>query len=279
LAYTKNREIGEIIGVHWAMRIGLSMLFCIGEPFKAVIRRLDKINVEHVEIVDEGPHSLSSRRINMLRRALATRDLSLSVHAPFADINIASTSPTIRYAIMKRLKKSIALSAQLNPEYWVFHPGIQSAIGDALPNLDWEINLRSIRELLREARRYNLKITIENVPDPFPFLLKRVDEFEKLYESLGDDGEDLGITFDVGHANINGQIDEFIKRFRDKIVHTHLHDNNGDSDSHLGIGFGRIDWIRVISALKEANYRGALTIESKDNIEESIQTLKKILSK
>ncbi|MEM2401927.1 MAG: TIM barrel protein, partial [Candidatus Bathyarchaeia archaeon] len=72
---------------------------------------------------------------------------------------------------------------------------------------------------------------------------------------------------------------EFIKRFRDKIVHTHLHDNNGDSDSHLGIGFGRIDWIRVISALKEANYRGALTIKSKDNIEESIQTLKKILSK
>jgi len=261
------------------MRLGLSMLFCLKEPFPEVIKRLSRVDVEHVEIVDEGPHELNSRRVEMLKKSIEGKNISLSVHAPFADINIASTSAMIRHVIMKRLKKSIELSAQLNPDYWVFHPGIQSALSDALPNLDWRINLESTRKLLMEARKHGLKITIENVPEPFPFLMKRVNEFERFYEELGDEGLDLGITFDVGHANINGQINEFIGRFQDKIVHMHLHDNNGNADSHLGIGCGNINWTRVINALKEINYEGALVIESKNNVGESIQILKNLLGK
>jgi len=261
------------------MRLGLSMLFCLKEPLPKVIKRLDRVDVDHVEIVDEGPHAFNSRRVEMLKRAIEGKNIGLSVHAPFADINIASTSAMIRHAIMKRLKKSMELSARLKPDYWVFHPGIQSAVSDALPNLDWKINLESTRELLREARKYGLRITVENVPEPFPFLMKRVDEFERFYGDLGEEGLDLGITFDVGHANINGQINEFIGSFRNKIVHVHLHDNNGDLDSHLGIGYGSINWTRVISALKEINYEGALVIESKSNIGESIQILRTLLNR
>ncbi|MBS7660155.1 MAG: sugar phosphate isomerase/epimerase [Candidatus Bathyarchaeia archaeon] len=259
------------------MRLGLSMLFCLGEPFSTAIKCLDKIGVDHIEIVDEGLHALNSRRVSMLKRTFSGKGISLSVHAPFADINIASTSPTIRRAVMKRLKKSMEFSAQLNPECWVFHPGIRSAVSDALRNLDWEINLKSTHELLREAEKYGLRITVENVPEPFPFLLKKVKEFERFYEALGEDGLNLGITFDVGHANINGEINEFIKRFGSKIVHIHVHDNNGDFDAHLGVGFGSINWVEVISAVKKINYRGALVVESKGNIGESIQTLKKLL--
>lgn len=259
------------------MRIGLSMLFCLGEPFQAVIKRLREFDVEHIEIVDEGPHALNSWRVSLLKEAIKGRSISLSVHAPFADINIASTSPIIRHAIMKRLKKSIRLSAQLNPECWVFHPGIKSAVSDALPNIDWKLNLKSTHELLKEARGNGLRIVIENVPEPFPFLLKRAEEFELFYEGLGEDGQDLNIAFDVGHASINGQIDEFIEKFRDKIVHAHLHDNNGDIDSHLGIGFGKINWPKIIEGLKRVNYRGALVIESKSNIEESIRALRGFL--
>lgn len=260
------------------MRLGLSMLFCLNEPFQAAVKRISKIDVEHVEIFDEGPHALNSRRVDALKKVIKARNLHLSVHAPFVDINIASTSPVIRDAVMKRLKKSIRLSAQLNPEYWVFHPGIQSAIGDMLPGVDWEINLKSVRELLYEAEKHGLRISIENVPDPFPFLLKKIDEFERFYEDLGDEGLNLGLTFDVGHANINGELFDFIERFREKIVHTHLHDNDGRSDAHLGIGFGNIDWSSLIKALRKANYKGALVIESKNNIEESIKRLRRLLN-
>ena len=260
------------------MRLGLSMLFCLNEPLRTALKRISKFEIEHIEIMDEGSHALNSRRVNVLKEFIKAKNLHLTVHAPFADINIASTSLAIRRAVMKRLRKSIRLSAQLKPEYWIFHPGIQSAIGDMRPGLDWKINLKSVRELLSEAEKYGLKIAIENVPDPFPFLLKRVNEFERFYEDLGEAGYDLGLAFDVGHANINGQIFDFIERFRGKIVHTHLHDNDGKSDAHLGIGLGNINWSSLMEALRKANYRGALVIESKSNIKESVENLKKLLS-
>jgi sugar phosphate isomerase/epimerase len=255
------------------------MLFCLNEPFTALMKRLGKVEVEHVEIVDEGIHALNDRRVSLLKKAIKARDLSLTVHAPFADINIASTSLFIRRAIIKRLEKSIVLSAQLNPKYWVFHPGIQSAVGDEYPGLDWKINLDSVRRLLKVAGQHGLKISIENVPDPFPFLLKKVDDFEKFYEALGEEGSNLSLTLDVGHSNINGQTYDFLDRFSDKIVHAHLHDNLGDRDSHLGIGFGNIDWLRLIKAFKKINYNGVLIVESKKNIEESLKMLENLVKR
>lgn len=77
------------------------------------------------------------------------------------------------------------LSARLGPEYWVFHPGIESAVSGALSGLDWKVNLQSVQELLREAKHYGLKIAIENVPEPFPLLLRRVEDFRRFYEDLG----------------------------------------------------------------------------------------------
>jgi len=262
------------------VRLGISTLFCLSKPLPDAIKRLEHLNrigVSHVEVVDDGPHELSVRRVGMLRRAFLDRNISLSVHAPFTDINIASISPVIRSAVMKRLRKSIEISVQLDPECWVFHPGIRSAIGDALKGLDWKINLKSTCELLDLAGKYGLRIAIENVPDPFPFLLKRVEDFERFYGVLNAYGSELGIAFDIGHAHINGQVDKFIERFGSRIIHIHVHDNDGSADTHLGIGFGSIDWADVIRAIKEINYRGALVIESKDNIEGSIQTLKRLI--
>lgn len=261
------------------MRIGLSVLFCLNKPLRSALRDIDGVKIDHIEIVDEGMHELDGRKVEVIRRFVKERGLSLSVHAPFADINIASTSPSIRGAIMRRLKKSMRLSARLCPEYWIFHPGVRSAIGDIVPGLDWKINLVSVRELLREARQYGMRIAIENTPRTFPFMLKCVDDFKRFYGELGDEGLELGIALDVGHANISGELNEMIRSFHERIVHAHLHDNNGDRDSHLGIGFGKINWPGLIEDLMSVEYNGALVVESISDIEESINTLRKLIGR
>ncbi len=86
------------------------------------------------------------------------------------------------------------------------------------------------------------------------------------------------MTLDVGHANINGQVYEFITSLPSRIAHTHLHDNLGDFDSHLGVGSGNIDWPKLIGALRKIDYIGALVVESEKNVDESLQKLKKLLS-
>lgn len=261
------------------MRIGLSLLFCLNKPLRSALRDISQIEMDHLEIVDEGLHELDREKVELIRKFVMERNLSLSVHAPFADINIASTSPSIRSAVMRRLKRSIRLSARLNPEYWIFHPGVRSAISDIVPELDWRINLDSVHELLKEAKQYGMRISIENTPRTFPFLLKCLEDFERFFMELGDEGMELGFTLDVGHANIGGELDEMIRSLRKRIVHTHLHDNNGDRDSHLGIGFGKINWPKLIGDLMDIGYNGALVVESIADIEKSINTLRKLIGR
>jgi len=62
-----------------------------------------------------------------------------------------------------------------------------------------------------------------------------------------------------------------------EIVDVHIHDNFGENDPHLGIGYRNINWRRFVNTLKKINYEGALVIESVRNIEESIRRLKNLL--
>jgi sugar phosphate isomerase/epimerase len=118
-----------------------------------------------------------------------------------------------------------------------------------------------------------VNIAVENVPEPYPFLMKSVEHFAKFYEEIN---EDIGLVFDVGHANLNGQIERFLTVFKDKIVHIHAHDNDGKDDQHLGIGLGNIDWSNVANLLRKISYDKIVIIESVEHIEESKHKLKQL---
>jgi len=257
------------------MNIGLSMLFCLGEPFSSLLKRLEEVDVNCVELVDESQHALNSKRVKALKRIANLKGLDFTVHAPFVDINIASLNPVLRRVMLKRLEKSITYAGQLKCRQWVFHSGWKTAVSDFYPNLDWQTNLRSIRTLLTIARKHNVEISIENTPEPFPFLLKTIQGFALFYSELG---SDIGLTLDVAHAHTSHQTLEFIKKFSDKIVHVHASDNEGKYDSHRGIGYGNIDWKGIDEALKHIRYKGLIMLESIENIEESLQTIRRIFT-
>jgi len=103
--------------------------------------------------------------------------------------------------------------------------------------------------------------------------MKSVDDFHRFYHDLNDD---IGMVLDVAHANINKQIQDFTEQFSEKIVHMHLSDNDGTSDQHLGIGYGKIDWKHVANTVKTANYSNLLMIESIDHVQESITYLREL---
>ena len=120
-----------------------------------------------------------------------------------------------------------------------------------------------------------MEIAIENVPEPYPFLMKSVQDFSRFYNEFD---EDIGLVFDIGHANINHQIPDFIARFSDKIVHVHASDNDGAGDRHLGIGYGTVDWNSVVKALEKVKYNGLVILESVEHVEESLQKLQKLFT-
>jgi len=254
--------------------IGLSMLYSLGEPFNKMIERLPKLEIAYVEIVDDGLHALDSQRVTILKSIRDSYDLKYSVHAPFADINIASPSNQMLDAMLKRLEESMINAQALDAYMWVFHPGSRSGISSFYPGMDWLQNQKTVKTLLRMAENCGLKIAIENVPEPYPFLMKSVDDFSRFFDEIG---EDIGIVLDVGHSNINGQTELFLETFTDKILHMHLSDNNGEADQHLGIGYGTVNWKRITDMIKETSYKGVAVIEAIGHVKESAQRLKHFL--
>ncbi|WNZ30120.1 MAG: sugar phosphate isomerase/epimerase [Candidatus Bathyarchaeota archaeon] len=255
--------------------IGLSMLYCLDKPFKYVLSSLPELNVKHVELTDEGFHALTKNRIKKLKEIAKTNNLDFVVHAPWANVNIATISPVLRRAVLKWLRQSLVLSGQLDCLLWLFHPGFKSGLDRFYPGKDWELNLDSVRSLLKVAQQEGVTIAIENIPEPFPALMKSVDDFHRFYQDLNDD---IGMVLDVAHANLNNQINDFIQQFSKKIIHMHLSDNQGTSDQHLGIGYGTLDWQNFAKAVKKARYDKLLMIESTDHPQQSIQYLNKLFT-
>jgi sugar phosphate isomerase/epimerase len=255
--------------------IGLSMLYCLNEPFKKMTANLAKAGTLCIEIVDDGFHTLNKQRVSTLKIIKKSYGLKYSVHAPFADINIASPSKPMLKAMVKRLKKSIANASDLDAYMWVFHPGLKTGVSMFYPHMDWLQNLNTVELLLKIAKDYGVKVAIENVPEPYLFLMKSVEDFERFYDEVN--GE-IGLVLDIGHANINGQIEPFLTNFADRIVHVHAHDNDGRSDQHLGIGYGTVDWNNIANLLRKISYDKVVVIESVEHIKESMRKLKQLFA-
>jgi len=252
------------------LEIGLSTLYCLGEPFKKMTKHLTKGETPYIEIIDDGFHTLNKQRVSALKNIGKSYNLKYSVHAPFADINVASPSKPMLRAMIKRMEKSVSYASALNAYLWVFHPGLQTGVSMFYPGMDWLQNLKTTRLLCKIASDYGVNIAIENVPEPYPFLMKSVEDFTKFYEEIN---EDIWLVFDVGHANLNRQIERFPVAFADKIVHVHAHDNDGKSDQHLGIGYGTINWENAANLLKKISYNKIVIVESVEHVRESMQKL------
>ncbi|MCJ7560701.1 sugar phosphate isomerase/epimerase [Candidatus Bathyarchaeota archaeon] len=256
-------------------KLGLSMLHCLSEPFSKMIRRLATVETPYIEVIDDGLHTLSKKRVSMLNEAAKSRSIKYTVHAPFADMNIASPSKPMLNATLKRLKQSIAYANNLNAQLWVFHPGSQTGISMFYPGKAWKQNNESIRALCKTAEDYGVKIAIENLPEKYGFIMKNAEDFKKFYEEIS---LDIGIVLDVGHANLEGQTEHFLKKLPHRIMHIHVSDNMGENDQHLGIGYGKISWQWFAETLKEIAYDRTVMIESVEHVEESLQKLKQLLA-
>ena len=209
----------------------------------------------HWEIFSEIDHSVIGREAE-ISELVSSVGLSCSVHAPICDLNVASFSDRLMEASVKETCAVIASSAEIGAKTVTVHPGLASMAVNDTAGRAADRAKRSMRVFDMMQREYGIPIAIENMPNVSIFLGITA-------EALADivDGTDLGICFDIGHANTSGQIGDMIDMFRDRIVNVHIHDNNGQRDEHLTIGDGTIDFQDVLAHLSW--YRGNYIIEAK----------------
>jgi len=255
------------------MEIAASTLFCMNKPLEEAYQDILTVGTKNIELTDEGLHSLTLPRVERLLELKSSYDLHYSVHAPFSDINIAAFDNIIREAILRRIENSIRLSSSLEISALVLHPGANTVIEYFNPGESWKRNIESLKRLSMYSEEYGVPMMIENVPDPHPFLMKSIRDFERFFEETL---FEIKIVFDVAHANLRGEIEGFLEVFKDRIGHIHVSDNNGKFDEHLEIGGGGINWSEVMRLIKLSGFKGWIVIESFKGIENSIRLLENL---
>ena len=113
--------------------------------------------------------------------------------------------------------------------------------------------LLSLRELEPFARRLGVRIALENLSGPtFTRLDELFAEFSPGY---------LGLCYDTGHGNMLDASLDFLERYKNRLIATHIHDNDGSSDQHKLPFTGSVDWSRFMRIISQSAYDKLLNLE------------------
>ncbi|WP_406659931.1 sugar phosphate isomerase/epimerase family protein [Methanolobus sp. ZRKC3] len=201
---------------------------------------------------------------------LSTLDLHTSLHAPyFADTPTYPKDVVVDTANMgdvefRLMGESIELAGELGSKAVVLHPGRINGSHDA----SFSRMVSNLQSLAKMAEGHGVMLGLENKEGTDPGnMCCEAAELVKAVEAVNSDN--LGATFDIGHANLTcaGDIEKvrrFAKELAPYVVHVHVHDNGGvwtdqyDGDEHLAPGAGTVDYT-VLNELK--GYKGIFNME------------------
>lgn len=181
-----------------------------------------------------------------LAECMKKRKGPLSIHGPFVKMDLASDEiPEDR--IIQNLIWTFNLAQRHQAKYVVMHP-----CAKMMKNMDMvrarETSYKRLEILGQLSNQYGIAVCIENMGDvDRQKLLYPLDEYFALFDYF----PQFYALLDIGHAYLSGwDILKIIKTLQNKIMALHLHDNNGEVDSHSIVGEGSIDWEPIIDAVK-----------------------------
>jgi len=231
--------------------------------------QLEDLGYSGWEIVDEGRQRLTLESLPQAREIAETTNLVITIHLPYSDLNLASMNQPIWEEAIRQTKSCLSLASELS-QLAVLHPGHLSPLGKNMPDRAWEQNILGIQQICDHAAERDMVIALENMPNIESLLGRTPGEIVGMLENVNRDN--LGFVFDVGHANTNGNVDQFLE-LKDEMIHIHIHDNHGKRDEHLPVKSGTINWDRVVQALN--GYNGRMVTEAR-NLTQGEQSLKKM---
>ena len=165
---------------------------------------------------------------------------------------IGSPSPAVRKAAVKEIERYLEVFSETGVKFVTVHAHWQS--GNLFnPKEAAYFQIESLISLVASARETGLNIMFEPVTS-------RRDTIENVAFIL-DSVPGLYLHLDIGHASLySRKPEEFINQFGSRLRHVHLHDNDLDTDLHLPLGTGKVDWKGAVRELKRF-YDGTITLE------------------
>jgi sugar phosphate isomerase/epimerase len=217
------------------------------------------------------------------------RDVELKVHSlhspmysddcwgrsgPAAVVNIAETEKIRRKASVDEVKRALDIAETIPFRYLIQHLGVGEEEYD---DRKVEAAFTSLEELNVFAEQRGVEILLENIPN-------RLATAERLILFLAQTHLDNGFCLDVGHAHLDRGVKEAFSLMKERIRSTHIHDNDGSSDSHLfplHAEGGTIDWSAAMALLRSRGDQYPLLLELREapGIEHPFEVVRQVFEK
>lgn len=221
-------------------------------------------------------------QINELGHWFRDSELKLhSVHSPmYTDdvwgrsgpqsvIDITEPVKGKRIVVVDEVKRALEAAEVVPFRYLVQHIGVA---GQEFEQRRLDAAFSSLEELKVFAGQRGVELLLENTPN-------ELSDAERLHLFLNETHLNLNYCFDIGHAHMSRGIESQFERMKDRIRSTHIHDNDGVSDSHLFPGKGTIDWGKAMELLGSQKNQYPLLLELREpaGIEHPIEEAKRAM--
>ena len=163
----------------------------------------------------------------------------------------------------------IAIAAEMGIHTITIHPGADTLNPEIPLEKQTENVIRALDIVLPVAESFGVTVCIENSWSR----LSRPNNLVYIKSKFPTDA--LGFCYDAGHANVLSSNakqyeecaarerwsmfglepeweDHALEKMLPHIVNCHLHDNDGQYDTHINVGDGNTDWEKVIKLLRKA---------------------------
>ena len=238
----------------------------------AWLNRALQAGIPAVEIFCARQHLDYRNRSQIVELGHWFRDAELklnSIHAPMytdeiwgrsgpnAVINITELVKSKRIASVDEIKRALDIAELIPFRYMVQHLGVGQ---EEFDERKVEAAFSSLEELMLFARHRRVEILLENIPN-------ELSSAERLMYFLKTTHLDLKFVFDVGHAHIGAGVEPEYDIMQERIRSTHVHDNNGEADTHLFpllADGGTVDWKKTMSLLRSRPDQYPLLLELRE---------------
>lgn len=190
-------------------------------------------------------------------------------HAPFP--SYLHGKEEYNSSMFRLLIRAIEVTGILGGEVVIIHPAIFPGHKIGGDSLCWDINMEMYDSLLPYAKKYNVKIALENMFNWYkgdstasPATCSSAEEFVRYMDAL--DSDYFVACLDIGHSameNTGGNSPaEMIRALGgDRLKALHVHDNDLIHDLHTLPFTQKINWDDTMKALKDVKYDGDFTFE------------------
>ncbi|NHN42712.1 sugar phosphate isomerase/epimerase [Halorubellus sp. JP-L1] len=182
-------------------------------------------------------------------------DLDVLVHLPFVDLDLGTPRDGVRDAAIAELEACLRVAADMDAAKAVVHPSSRATPPEWNRDVVVPRIVDAIADLDAVAADHGVELCAENLPGGY-FLLS---SFDPLLE-----GTEVSMTFDTGHARVDGYdaqaMAEYLDAHRDRVSHVHVNDAREAADEHVPTGSGTTDFATALAPLDD-DWDGTLSLE------------------